>query len=346
MVRLSAAATSLLDEIVDIALIPGSHTDRAQALLTPLRRVAPCDAAFITAFDPERREQTALMRYGYTPSVNRALDGPQLTADMERAGLQGASPPMRVTDLPVPVETLPTWSQHLYPAGIRQALSVGLFTTDGRYLGVLNLNSADPTPASDESCEVLARAMPWIARAIDPLRTLGAITGIVRDAAAGVVLTRGGNTVALAGLPGHHPLLTAGSPLLGVAGECVSGGQSLTTFLCPVDGPDPGLVRVSVLACPEQPPAHLSAVVLLSPPPFLSGLTVRDLEILGLLVAGWSRIRMAAALGKSVRAVVGEIEDVLTRVGAPSRHEAAVKALRRGLYIPADLTDTPRAVQQ
>lgn len=297
MVQLSTAAESVLNEIVDIALMPGRQADRAQALLTPLRRMIPCDAAFITAFDPERREQSTLLRHGYTPSVNRALDGPQFTADLEQAGLQGPSPPMRLGDLPVPVDTLPTWGQHLYPAGIRQFVAMGLFTVDGRYLGVVATTSADPRRAPDESCEVLARAGQWIAHALDPLRTVGVIAGIVGDACAGVVVTRAGNTVALAGMPGDA-LLAVGSPLLAVANAGVSVGQSLTTFLCPSDATDRGVVRVSVLACPPERPGHLCAVVLLSPPPLLPGLTCRDLRILGLLVAGWSHAGVAGALAR------------------------------------------------
>src|SRR5690348_9137557 len=120
MAHLYGADASVLGEIAAIAGLPGSPVERAQALLAPLQRISPFDAVVITAFDPERRAQTPLLRHGYTPSVNRALDGPQLTADLEEAGMQGPCPPMRIGDLPVPVDSLLTWSQHLYPAGIRQ----------------------------------------------------------------------------------------------------------------------------------------------------------------------------------------------------------------------------------
>ncbi|MFI7601425.1 hypothetical protein [Actinoplanes sp. NPDC049681] len=337
MMRLSAADVSVLDEIAGIALAPGSAVERAEALLAPLRRIAPCDAAFITAFDPERRMQTPLLRHGYTPAVMRALDGPQLSEDLEQAGLLGPCPPVRIGDLPVPAETLPTWSQHMYPAGIRQCLSSGLFTRDGRYLGVVTMNSADPRPAAEQARGVLGRAVPWIAHAIDPLRTVSAIARLVGDAVAGVVLTRGGAIVPLTGLP-DDPLLAPGSPLMvAVAARSVA-GHPLLTFLCPDDRAESGLVRVSMLVCPPHPPGHLRRVVLLSPVRHTHGLTRYELHLLGLLVEGWALEGMAAALSVGVRVLAGQLELLLAKLGAATRHLAAARALRRGLYIPAELT--------
>lgn len=338
MAALSAAGASLLRQIADVATMPGGPVERARALLAPLQQITPFDAMYITAFDPERRTQTPLLRHGYTAAVHRALDSPQLTADLEQAGLQGPRPPMRIGDLPVPAETLPTWSQHMYPAGLRQCVGIGLFAADGRYLGVANINSADPRPASDTACRLLARAAPWIAYAIDPLRSVGSIAGIVADAVAGVVLTRAGDTVAVAGLPGHT-LLVAGTPVLLAAAARVSAGQTLTAFLCPA-GADtgPGLLRVSVLACPPVPPGHLCAVVLLSPAPDLSGLTTYELRLLGLLAAGWSTARISATLNTTALVVADTLHHIVTKLGAPSRDLAVVRALRRGLYIPVELS--------
>ena len=57
-----------------------------------------------------------------------------------------------------------------------------------------------------------------------------------------------------------------------------------------------GYLRVTVLPCPAPSSSRLVAVVLLSPPGDLRGLTRRELEILGLLVAGWSNRAIANAL--------------------------------------------------
>ncbi|GGQ49790.1 GAF domain-containing protein [Couchioplanes azureus] len=338
MVPLSAAGAALLDEIVEIALMPGGPVERAQALVEPLRRITPCDAVLITAFDPERRLQTPLLRHGYHPMVSQALHGPRFTADVERAGLHGPRPPVRLCDLPVPAETLPTWSQCLYPAGFREGMGMGLFTRDGRYVGVVGTSSTDPTPATEEARDLLDHAGPWIAHAIDPLRTISAIAALVSDAIAGVALTRAGNTAALNGLPGHH-LLRLGTRLMTAATAPAATESPLATFLCPADctNTETELFRVSILTCPPEPPGHLRKVVLLSPAPNPYGLSREELQILGLLVEGWPHTRIAATLDIPTSLVGDRLHEIQARLGATSAHLAAARALRRGLYIPAAL---------
>ncbi|MFI5492416.1 hypothetical protein [Actinoplanes sp. NPDC051859] len=331
---LSAADASLLDEIVEIALTPGTPEERAAALLEPLRRLTPSDALFITAFDPDSRMQTPLLRHGYTEAVSEALDGPQFTADIEQAGLQGPRPPVRLVDLQFPVDRLPTWSEYLYPAGIREGLGAGLFTRDGRYLGVVNTSSADARPATDEARALLHHAGPWIAHAIDPLRTVNAIAALVSDAVAGVALTRSGNTQPLTGLPGHD-LLAPGTPLLATAAAHPA-GSALAAFLCPAD-PHGGLFRVSILACPPHPPGHLTRVLLLSPAPYPHGLTRTELQILGHLVDDSPPTRLAPTA-----ALPAHLASITTKLNAVSHRAAAVLAHRRGAYIPPQLTPAAR----
>ncbi|MEV6596155.1 GAF domain-containing protein [Actinoplanes sp. NPDC051346] len=336
MVPLSAAGASLLDEIVEIALMPGGPAERARALLEPLRRITPCDAVLITAFDPELKTQTPLLKDGYSDAMSRALDGPRFAEDAEAAGLHSPRPHLRVMDLSAPPEALPTWSQHLYPAGIREGLRTGLFTRDGRYVGVVNTCSADPRPATEEARALLGHAGPWIAHAIDPLRTVNAIAALVSDAVAGVALTRTGNTVSLTGLPGH-PILVPGSSLIMAAAARVPTENPLTTFLCPAAGSETELFRVSILTCPPEPPGYLRQVVLLSPAPYPYGLTRDQLRVLGMLVEGWPPARMAAALKIDHLVLADHIDDIVTKLRATSYHLAAARALRRGFYIPAAL---------
>src|SRR4030095_673136 len=86
-----------------------------------------------------------------------------------------------------------------------------------------------------------------------------------------------------------------GSTVLAVAARQlpISGGYG--SFLCPDAAHDAvtGHVRITVLGCPADAPQYVVAVVLLSPPGDLYGLTGRELTILGLLVEGWSNRRIA-----------------------------------------------------
>jgi DNA-binding NarL/FixJ family response regulator len=117
-----------------------------------------------------------------------------------------------------------------------------------------------------------------------------------------------------------------------------SGGYG--SFLCPDAAHDPmhsSHVRITVLACPADAPQYLIAVVLLSPPGDLYGLTGRELEILGLLVEGWPNRRIGAALFIAPRTVAAHVEHILPKLGTPTRTLAAVRALRLGLYVPFPL---------
>jgi DNA-binding NarL/FixJ family response regulator len=67
-------------------------------------------------------------------------------------------------------------------------------------------------------------------------------------------------------------------------------------------------------------------------------LTSRELEVLGLLVRGWSNARIAATLTVTVRTVESHVEHILTKLRVTSRTMAAVRALRQGLFIPPELT--------
>lgn len=331
-----ARARQVVSEVAGISTMAGSATDRVEALVEPLQRISPFDAMFLTLLDPERRLQVPLLRQGYPEAASRGMDGEQLTQDLELAGLHGPAPPVRIGDLPVPVETLPTWTQHLYPAGFRQCFGVSLFSADGRYLGVLNTNSADPRPASDAARALLAQVAPFVAAAVDPMRNISAVASIVGGATAGVVLTAGGNTVPLPGLPDHR-LLTPGSAVLAAARSRLAGGCMAATFLCAHDEAGTSWLLVRALRCPPQPPWYLSTAVLLCAPPDLRGLTRRELEVLGLLLEGWSNAQIAAVLSLSCRTVVTHMEHIMVKFDAASRTMAAMRACRQGLYVPPEL---------
>lgn len=59
--------------------------------------------------------------------------------------------------------------------------------------------------------------------------------------------------------------------------------------------------------------------------------------MLGLLIAGWHNARAAQRLGVTVRTIATHIEHILMKLDADTRGLAAVRARRRGLYIPPAL---------
>jgi hypothetical protein len=101
-----------------------------------------------------------------------------------------------------------------------------------------------------------------------------------------------------------------------------------------------GLVRVTALDCARPDLDHLSAVVLLSPPGNLHGLTRLDLRVLGLLVEGAAHVRaIETALGVDERAVADSLDASLIALDATDLTAAAARAVRAGLRIPPRLAE-------
>src|SRR6185312_4820569 len=99
-------------------------------------------------------------------------------------------------------------------------------------------------------------------------------------------------------------------------------------------------LRVSVLDCTQLHPDHVRGVVLVSPPGDLCGLTSLQLQILGMLMEGWSDTAVAGALTIPADAVAGNIEDILAKLSAPARDLAVLRAVRHGLHVPPPLSQT------
>ena len=140
---------------------------------------------------------------------------------------------------------------------------------------------------------------------------------------------------------GTHPVLAPASAVVLLAARLLAEGAAQVAFLAPDHLPEPNApehVRVTVLACPPQPLHDTAGLVLVSPPGDLEGLTRRELEVLGLIIEGWPNPRIAAQLGLAERTAAAHVEHILEKLGARSRTLAAVRALRRGLYVPREIS--------
>jgi DNA-binding CsgD family transcriptional regulator len=330
----SADAAYIATEVAQIAATPGGPAERAVALLQPLHRLLPFDGAWLALSDEERRGHRSLVSTGWDRRTAAYLDGPVLADEIEQLGMSRSHNPLRVADFPSPASELRSWAECLLPAGFREGLGMCLFTADGRHLGFLGLFTGSRTVPPDAARDLLAALGPALAQAVDPLRSAAAAAHLVHSAAAGVILTRSRDVLSLPGLPGHAAL-SPGSPVLDAAREMLDGPQ--TAFLLPAPEEPQGYLRVTGLEVPEDGLPDLSAIVVLSRCGDLHGLTRRELEVLGLLIAGWHNAPAAQRLGVTPRTVASHIEHILTKLDADTRALAAVRAQRRGLYIPPAL---------
>ncbi|MCV7420510.1 helix-turn-helix transcriptional regulator [Mycobacterium yunnanensis] len=321
-------------EVARIAALPGEPTERATALLEPLHRLLPFDGAWFALCDDKRRGHRSLVSTGWDRHTAAYLDGPVLVEEIERLGMTRSRAALRVVDFPVPASELRSWAECLLPAGLRECLNICLFAADGRHLGFLGLFTVSSAVPSEAARDLLAALAPMLAQAVDPLRSATAAAQLMHSATAAVILTRSRGVLTVPGLP-DHPALRPGSPALTAASALLDGAQ--TSFLLPAPEECDGYLTATALDLPDAEPRDASAIVMLSPCGDLHGLTRRELEVLGLLIAGRHNTEAAQRLGVTVRTIATHIEHILCKLDANTRALAAVRAQRRGLYIPPAL---------
>jgi DNA-binding CsgD family transcriptional regulator len=167
-----------------------------------------------------------------------------------------------------------------------------------------------------------------------PMGSLAMAALAVPDATHGVVLT-GTACLPLPGFSGH-PLLDPPSRALDVARQTAE--RVFWSFLA---SHWDVLVRVNVvdgLGGLGDPGIGAGArLILLSPSGVTSGLTRRELEVLGLVVEGCSNQQVARWLHISSRTAAAHVEHILDKLACDSRCSAAVRAVREGTYIPGAL---------
>jgi DNA-binding CsgD family transcriptional regulator len=337
-------AAEVLTEVAGIAAAPGTLAERAEALLAQVHRVVRFDAGWVALLPPDQDSYVPLARSGYDERIRGYLDSPSVLEEVELVGLSRSRRPIRGRDLPFPPSEVPGWAEYMEPVGFRDGVSTGLFAPEGRYLGVLALHMQQTDGVSEAARDLLEVLAAPIASALDPLRSLATIAGIVHEATAGIVLAPSGAVLPLPGLPDHR-LLSRGTRVLTAATLQLAEGGPHVSFLAPLPEPEgrETHARITVLDAPPDLQVFAAAVVLVSPAGDLHGLSGRELQVLGLLVIGASNDGIAGALGITARTVEVHVDHVRAKLSAPSRTTAAARALRLGLFVPSPLVVRPGA---
>jgi GAF domain len=337
------ALVRLKEELADVGTMAEGLHQRAGEVLEALGRLLSFDSGWLAVRDPERRRQVPLATTGAAEPLRRYFESPGADAELEHLGLNSAQRPVLASELPVPLPEISAWGEYLLPAGFRGGVAGALFSSTGRHVGFLSLLAEDPGRPDPDDRQVLAAVSRVIADALDRTQEIATIARIVGTAEAGVVLTRGGDSLPLPGLPDDR-LLAPDSPILAVATRELSAGGPHTAFLAPAASPGgERLVRVTALDCALPDLDHLSAAVLLSSPGKLRGLTSLDLRLLGHLVAGTTQVpAVAAALHVDPGTTTEALRRAQVALDAPSPTAAATRALRTGLRIPPALSGPAR----
>src|SRR3954454_6318864 len=200
MAVLSSADREVVVEVANIAASPGPIGERAAALLEPLRRVIPFEAASICLIHSENRGFVSLVSRGYNEACRAYLISPAVFDEAVLVGLDRPRAPMRLQDMPLPWGEVRGWADYMWPAGFREGLAAGLFAADGRQIGLLTLNTESARHPTSAARDLVGLLSPLIGAAVDPMRSLAVVAGLVGDATAGIVMTRAGGPLTPSGM--------------------------------------------------------------------------------------------------------------------------------------------------
>lgn len=321
-----------------IASSAGTPAERAESALAELQALVPFDAAEVGTRDPITGEFTLLAGAGYSPEVLTGLHSQAFVDLMYALDLPDTGRPTRMRDLPG--DPLDNWavSDMLLPAGYREGMTMALRTSDGRFVGAINLSTTSTEHPSDLARDAIAQLCVALGNMVDPGQSGRWISMLLGTGSMAIGLDATGETVTLPGLAGHH-LLASDSELIRVAQRTAVRG-SWGSFLWP-DEDDWYKVRVVPCRGDDQ----LASVVSLDTSD-IGPLTRRELEVLTLAAEGLSNHEIAEALVVSDRTVATHVEHVLNKLEAPNRAAAASYALREGLILgKVDRHDGARGVQ-
>jgi hypothetical protein len=170
-----------------------------------------------------------------------------------------------------------------------------LFAPDGRHAGhVGHSRTTPPGRLVDRDRIAAARVM---AHAIDRMTTIRTASRLVRDAVAGIVLTRGGSALLLGGRPAAG-LLAAGSPGLAEAAERLDEATPMRLFSIPpwATGPPPHWCGSASWTAAARTPTTCGASSCSHRPRICGGCPTANCRFLGFVVAGRPDEHIATAL--------------------------------------------------
>ncbi|MGA0210185.1 MAG: hypothetical protein ACO3LZ_09740, partial [Candidatus Nanopelagicales bacterium] len=154
-----ASAMGTAGRLAAIASDNSSANERAEAILQELKSLIPLEAAEIIALNPfaasTHESSTVLANFGYSDKVLDNLHSEEFFEIMNFLELPSHGRPVRMKDLPG--DPLDNWavSDVLLPAGYREGMTMCLRTSDGRFVGVINLSPTDNAHPSDLARDVL-----------------------------------------------------------------------------------------------------------------------------------------------------------------------------------------------
>lgn len=303
---------------------------QAAAALRVIGRLTPYAAAAISCWDPVVGEHRTLANDGYAPDVLAFLEGEFVARDIGYARCRVYRTPLRVDDAPGDYRASPGFQGVLEPAGFDDGMTACLFTTDGRYTGMLNVSTARRDGPSDLARDVIDATSSLLATVADAARTPALLATALDPDAAAIGLARD----RLLRLPGRavSEVLLREADLHVAAQAALRGERDLARFLWR-DAGDAWHRMIAVRAGRSAPGGRPVTVLLERPASVPHGLTSRELEVLTLLAEGATNLQIAATLVTARATIATHVEHILEKLGCENRAAAAARATADGLVL-------------
>lgn len=303
--------------------------ERAYDMLSEFHRLVPWAGIELAAWDEATSRHRTLVQIGYPGAVIDHLNGRMFVEDICWPELHRDPRTLSWKDMEFDLATSRFYTEVLVPNGLVEGMYTPLFSSDGRYRGMLTLNTDSWTFPTADAKSVTDRLVPALSGLVE--RLTGAAPA---EACAGVENV----AVVDVGLRFSHELRT-GVPVPGFVEDAVCGalqsGDRLGRFLVwPAGEVDPTHV---VLSAGSAAADTVLVVWRVAPAPH--GLTRRQLDVIAGIADGLSNQEIARRLSVSPRTVTTHVENILVRLGLASRSAVVRTALSHGMYLMSGMPE-------
>ena len=336
-------ASTASARLLDAALTTREAAHRAArgsvpvgSVLTALAELIPFDEASLSRWDAVTGRHVNLTAGVISPTTAEFIET-ELHRDPVFKHVQQTRESLWLSDMPERMRRISSTVRDLIePSGFAEGTTQCLFSTDGRYVGVLNVALTQAKTPLPPVRSALTLLLDSLAVAVDPLSRIGTgsrtqdnFTWVRQMPLPDGPRTRLGATAGQAApdMPVGHSSLTehirrtARSRPLPATILVPHGRQLLQLRLTPAESS----IRVECRAVARP-----------------AGLSPRELQVLAELTRGRTNRQIADNLAIAPRTVATHVEHILAKLGTPNRAAAAAKATAWGLEpAPAQHAATP-----
>ena len=335
MQETSADTTRLLDAAMtarEAAHRAARGSATIESVLTTLVELIPFDEAGLFRWDAATGRHVNLSTGAMSPTTAEFIET-ELHRDPIFKYVQRTHQSLWLSDMPERMRRMSSTVRDLIePSGFAEGTTQCLFSTDGRYVGVLNLALTRPTTLLPPVRSALTLLLDSLAAAVDPVSRIG-VDERAPDMSTGYWATPlpDCSRTRLGTISGDAPpdLLAGHSPLTELIDQAARSRPLPATILVPH-----GQQLLELRLTRSGTTTHVQCRAATRP----AGLSLRELHVMAELTRGRTNRQIADNLSIAPRTVATHIEHILAKLDIPNRAAAAAKATAWGLE-PAPAQD-------